>query len=524
MGLRVRDKALLFLLIIGVALGPVSVAQPIKAQTDTWVVGIDRYYPPHEYWENGTARGFNVDLIEAVAAAMGKTMVWKPLVWEEAPEALLNGTVDSLCMAVTPEREVNFSFSRPILNLTLRVFVRTDMGGITCIEDLAGHTVAVEENDIAHDTLEKRVPNATIVLVETQDEAIRLVAEGEVTAAFCNEYAGVYAAVHNNFANIKKIGDPVYIGPRAIAVRKNDTVLLKEIDAALAEVFSSGEYNRLFQQWFGQDIAASAATGEVLRGILFVLLGAVGLVLVVGVWNWSLHKRVQSVTERLAFVVDLFRHDFRNISQSVLYSLELIEHETKSPRQREMLTTAIAELHRAQMLIDDLTKIDMITSGKLACEAYNMSVMIEQAVDVLTATIPNVTVNLKTGHRPDVLVEASDQLPDVLFRLMRFMAGSHNSSTHLQVLTKEDRWTVHIYIGREGGEGSGVVERSMLLRYHGVIAPGIGLDLSLAHAVITSCHGWIEVEESRGEEGVHRVFHVTLRKILHTTCRCGHSS
>ncbi|HDD67643.1 MAG TPA: transporter substrate-binding domain-containing protein, partial [Candidatus Thorarchaeota archaeon] len=203
MGLRVRDRALLFLLTIGVILGPVSVAQPIKAQTDTWVVGIDRYYPPHEYWENGTARGFNVDLIEAVAAAMGKTMVWKPLVWEEAPEALLNGTVDSLCMSVTPEREVNFSFSRPILNLTLRIFVRTDMGGITCIEDLAGHTVAVEENDIAQDTLEKRVPNATIVLVETQDEAIRLVAEGEVTAAFCNEYAGVYAAVRNNFANIK---------------------------------------------------------------------------------------------------------------------------------------------------------------------------------------------------------------------------------------------------------------------------------------------------------------------------------
>ena len=62
------------------------------------IFGIDKNYPPHEYVENGKVKGFNVDIIKAIAEEMGSEIEFKPMTWCEAKEALKNGSIDILCM------------------------------------------------------------------------------------------------------------------------------------------------------------------------------------------------------------------------------------------------------------------------------------------------------------------------------------------------------------------------------------------------------------------------------------------
>ncbi len=53
----------------------------------------------------------------------------------------------------------------------------------------------------------------------------------------------------------KMIWDPEYIGEGAgIAVRKEDTELLKKLDAALAEIVANGTHKKIARKYFSFDI------------------------------------------------------------------------------------------------------------------------------------------------------------------------------------------------------------------------------------------------------------------------------
>lgn len=148
------------------------------------IAGIDYNYPPHEFIENGEARGFNVDIMRAIAAHMNESIEFKPMAWHEALDALKNGSIDALCMAKNEERRQYFDFSEPILDIKLAIFVNEEITGIASIEDLEGHTVAVEKGDIAEEILLNRGIKAFIIEADTQDEAMQLLAEREAGAFF----------------------------------------------------------------------------------------------------------------------------------------------------------------------------------------------------------------------------------------------------------------------------------------------------------------------------------------------------
>ncbi|MHA1770643.1 MAG: transporter substrate-binding domain-containing protein [Candidatus Thorarchaeota archaeon] len=488
---------------------------PVHAQNKTWIVGIDRYYPPHEYWENGTAQGFNADVIRAVAAKMGRTIQWVPLTWNEAPLALENGTVESLCMSVTEERKALFDFSMPILNLTLRVFVRTDVTGILTIDDLAGHTVAVERNDVSQKILESRVSNATIVPVDTQEDAIRLMARGEVTAAFCNEYAGVYAIVSNNISNIKKIGDPVNIGPRSIAVAKGNTALLTEINHGIQQIFESGEYDEIRERWFGAEVLVETRSVEIVRNVAILLgiISAIAIVLVV--WNWTLQRRIESVTEKLTLLVDLFKHDLRNIDQTIVGGLQLLEYEEGlSSNGKEMLTIALNAIDRSQRLTNDFLTIEALTTGRITIQPMKLTAVLNEAIR--RANGQDVEIDAVYNHSDDLHIRGCEPLPDALSRLLIYLAnieGTTRSNRPIGIVTKEQRGTAHLYIECTKCAIPVQIHKAFLLRYHGAKQVGVGLDLSLLHATLVACDGDIRVTQSTNDEGgKSTVFQIRFKK------------
>ncbi|MHB9094630.1 MAG: transporter substrate-binding domain-containing protein, partial [Eubacteriales bacterium] len=79
-------------------LSTVEAISPVKdVHNKTIRIAGDIHYPPYEYVdENGVFKGFNVDIMRAIAIELGLDIELKPMTWQEALIALETGKVDAI--------------------------------------------------------------------------------------------------------------------------------------------------------------------------------------------------------------------------------------------------------------------------------------------------------------------------------------------------------------------------------------------------------------------------------------------
>jgi len=255
----------------------------LYGNVDRVIAAINMGYPPHEFFIDGEVRGFDVDILSACAREMGVEIEWKPMVWEKALEALKKGEIGALCMSLEEKRKIYFTFTtQTLLECQLVIFVREDTYGIANIRDLANHTVAVENKDVAHMKLIELCPTSIRIPVENQEEAIKLLVRGDAYAVFGNEYTGRYLIHKNDYKHIKIIGEKIPSPSRVIAVKKGNFKLRDKFDAALLKIKISGEYQKIYDKWYGKQISTPRWLNYVFP-IFSILLGVVGLLII-----WSI--------------------------------------------------------------------------------------------------------------------------------------------------------------------------------------------------------------------------------------------
>jgi len=83
----------------------------------TILVGADQAYPPYEYIQNGTPQGFNIELMQAAAEAMGMRATFRLGPWSEIRQQVLDGKLDALSgLTYSEERDQVYDFPTRILN------------------------------------------------------------------------------------------------------------------------------------------------------------------------------------------------------------------------------------------------------------------------------------------------------------------------------------------------------------------------------------------------------------------------
>ncbi|MCR4426662.1 MAG: transporter substrate-binding domain-containing protein [Firmicutes bacterium] len=268
-------------------------------------IGGDNYFPPYEFVsETGVYRGFNVDLMNAVALELGINIELIPMPWSQVRQALENGLVDAIQgMKYSPERDVIYDFSTPYLTSSQSIFVRRERFDISDLSDLRGHAVAVQRGDISLDSL-RRVGGARSVVFENQQAALEALIAGEVDAFLGNRLAGIYMTQRKMKTDeIKMVGEPIAPAPYCMAFRDGDRELVELFNRGLARVKKAGTYDRIYQKWFGEEIEPPTAFLKGLMRVLGALLGAAALVtLAVIYWNWTLRREVAARTRELSQV------------------------------------------------------------------------------------------------------------------------------------------------------------------------------------------------------------------------------
>ncbi|MGD8753822.1 MAG: basic amino acid ABC transporter substrate-binding protein [Anaerolineales bacterium] len=226
-----------------------------EAGLGTITIGSNAEYPPFEFVdEEGNIKGFDIELMDAIAEEAGFEYELVNTRWDGIFVALASGEFDAVISAatITEERAQTVDFSDPYFNAGQRIAVRADETEIQGPEDLAGKSVSVQLGTTGDIFLSEET-EAEVVRFEENTLAFQALANGDVDAAMADGPTAADIITANPEMNLKLV-EGVYTDEEyGIAVNKDQPELLEAINEGLAAVRASGKYDEIYEKYFGAE-------------------------------------------------------------------------------------------------------------------------------------------------------------------------------------------------------------------------------------------------------------------------------
>ena len=227
---------------------------------DTLIIGLQSGYPPFEFMDTeGNIIGFDVDLAQSIANKLGKKLVIKDMEFEGEILSLKQGKIDLILsgMNITPSRlkeilmvpyhgEASSSFSL--------IFWNQIPAAIHSLQDLAnipGAMVSVEVGTIPEEFL-SRHPEITSKSFQGALAPLMDVKYGKSLANLVETDVAEYLKTQHPEIQILTVPLPpeeIILG-FGIGVKKENQELFQQVDQIIHELKSSGELQKLEEQWF----------------------------------------------------------------------------------------------------------------------------------------------------------------------------------------------------------------------------------------------------------------------------------
>lgn len=247
------------LLVVAMVLGACGGSQggSTSSGLGTVKVGTNAEYPPFESVDaNGKIIGFDIDLMNAVGKAGGFTPEFVNTRWDGIFVALASGEFDTVASAVTitDERKQTVNFSDPYFNAGQMIAVKKG-SPIAKPEDLAGKKVGVQLGTTGDLWISEQADGGKIAAdVKRYDEvtlAFQALANGDIDAIVNDAPTSADIIKANPDWGVELVGTPFTDEFYGFAVRKEREDVLKAINEGLAKVRASGEYDKIYETWFG---------------------------------------------------------------------------------------------------------------------------------------------------------------------------------------------------------------------------------------------------------------------------------
>ncbi len=260
----------------------------------------DYNYPPYEYLnENNLPDGFNVEIMKAVAKDMGMEIRIELDTWYKVRAEIEEGKIDALLgMYQTKERDKLVDFSIPHSMLSYSVFVRKT-SKITSMEQAQDKTIIVEKDDLGHDYIVENNITENLVLKKDIEEVLKDLSTGVADCAVVSRLQGKILIKNKNIKNVMAVGPPIIQRKYCFAVTKGNEALLAKLNEGLSIIKTSGEYERIYQKWFGAYEEKELNYQIIIRYLLLIVSPLLLIILVVFFWNWLLKKQVRIRTGQL---------------------------------------------------------------------------------------------------------------------------------------------------------------------------------------------------------------------------------
>jgi polar amino acid transport system substrate-binding protein len=233
------------------AAGSAAGAAAIHTQTPgTLLVGTMSDEKPNAWLENGQWKGFDLDLVTAIAKDIGLKVEFRAIDFSALFPAVSSGRFDigAASSAGTVERQKIVGFSKGYLIGYLGVLTKKT-SGLTNAASTAGKRIGLLQGSIQESYAKKDFPQATIVRFPDNNSGVAALQSGTVDGYFLDYVAGIpYTKQHPEL--VQPITLPAFDLPAAFPIAKSNTGLVAAVNAALAKEVKNGTYLKLYKQYF----------------------------------------------------------------------------------------------------------------------------------------------------------------------------------------------------------------------------------------------------------------------------------
>ncbi|OED60183.1 arginine ABC transporter substrate-binding protein [Vibrio tasmaniensis ZS-17] len=242
-------KKILLASLIGLASFNAAAQEEIK-------FAMEATYAPFEYMdENNQIQGFDVDLANALCEEMKATCTFHNQAFDSLIPALKFKRYDAAisAMDITEARLQQVNFSDAYYDNSA-AFISIE-GKIADQAALEGKRIGVQNGSTHQSFLLEQMTGVTAVPYSSYQDAFIDMKNGRIDSVFGD--TAVVAEWFKKQDNLTYVGEQVtnqeYFGNGfGIAVNKSNPELVAQLNTALAAVKANGEYDKIFNKYFGK--------------------------------------------------------------------------------------------------------------------------------------------------------------------------------------------------------------------------------------------------------------------------------
>ncbi len=248
----------------------------IKATMSLTIAFAPNSYPISFRGEDGEPDGYSVDLCRRIAAGMQRDLGLErlDLRWLEGNTprrlaAVTNGEADLDCGTTTInlQRQRVVDFSNIVFVESGGILVSSD-SGLKALPDLAGKKLGVIPQTTTETrlraTLGERLINAELVPIRDAKDGREQLEAGAIHALAGDRLVLIGQVAAAGEPERFSILDAEFsIDPYALAMPRNQADFRLVVNRGLAQIYRTGEIERIFARWFGADAAPTELLGAV---------------------------------------------------------------------------------------------------------------------------------------------------------------------------------------------------------------------------------------------------------------------
>lgn len=330
----------------------------------------DNNFPPYEYVDSdGIYKGFNVDLLKAISLETGIIFEFMPMRWEDAYNAIDHGQADMIQgLKESYVRKEKFLFTDSLLMNSQSIFVRNSTWNISSKNDLAGKTIAINREDSIYYEL-NYIRDIKIIEYDTIEEALQSLLDEQVDAMIGNTLTVNYLCKETKSTDLVKIvGNSLNEKKYAMAVAKDNKVLLDKLNMGLKAVQKNGMYDLIYRKWFGTPIKNTKDQYEL---IIKIIISICGVMIVVSFIIYTINKKLKKIIEKKTeeqkvLMNELRKYDKLQFMDKIISS---IAHEIRNPltsikiytgQMKEKVDNKEFMLAAAEDIPSEIERIDLL--------------------------------------------------------------------------------------------------------------------------------------------------------------------
>lgn len=228
------------------------------AQAQDIRIAFDVPYEPFEYKdENGNLTGFEVELAEAMCEEMAANCEFLIQAWDGMIPGLMARKFDLIMssMSITAERAEQVNFSEPYYNTPGGWFARDGFAtDVTDMDAMDGQVVGVQRGTTMDTYVTENMGGIVTIKRYTTAGDMVLDLEGQrLDAVFLDYPVGEQTILSKD--GFVEVGEQVKLGQGVgVAMRKRDTELAEQVNAALRVIKEDGTYDTIMQKYFAYDV------------------------------------------------------------------------------------------------------------------------------------------------------------------------------------------------------------------------------------------------------------------------------